>query len=610
MNKNPFWKYLLLAAVVLLGLLYAAPNLYSEDPAVQVSRSAELPLEPNTQSFVGTALAEAGIEVRSLTTEPGRVLARLNSNDDQLKAADLLRRKIDDLGDRHVVALTRASRNPDFLNSMKAKPISLGLDLRGGVHFLMQIDFESAEASAVKRYSTGVRRLLRGEDVRYRWQRDATDGIITVQLDKPDELAQVRKTARKKYPDLTLVVVDEASGLIRFEQNEEQLAELREQWLQQNITTLRNRVNELGVSEPIVQRQGDSRVVVQLPGMQDPALAKTILGSTATLEYRPAVDPGTAGAQRYMHREGYPVFLSPRVIARGDNLVNATAGINQDGVGSVANVTLDSEGGKNMLEFTQKNLGKPMAVLFIEDRYDVVYDAEGNPSRRKKHIEEVISVANIQGVFSTRFQTSGLDTNEANTLALLLRSGALAAPMYIVEERTIGPSMGQDNINKGVEAIVLGFIAVIGFMLFYYRGFGLVANCALALNLVLIVGILSLIQAVLTLPGIAGIVLTVGMAVDANVLIFERIREEYRDGAGPQAAIRAGYDKAVITILDANITTLIAAAVLFGLGSGPIRGFAVTLGIGILTSMFTAIFGTRVLVNLRWGNRPDAKLPV
>ena len=610
MNKNPFWKYLVLGSIVLLGMLYAAPNLFGDDPAVQISRSAELPLEKGTQSFVGTVLAEAGIEYKSLTTEPGRVLVRLNSDNDQLKAADLLRRKVDELGDRHVVALTLASQNPSALDAAGAQPMALGLDLRGGVHFLMQVDFEAADEAANKRYSTGVRRLLRDNKIRYRWQRDATDGIITVKLDKPADLAKARKVARKKYDDLTLVVVDDAKGIIRFEQTEDQLGALREQWLQQNITTLRNRVNELGVSEPIVQRQGDSRVVVQLPGMQDPALAKTILGSTATLEYRPAVDASTPGAQRYMHREGYPVYLSPRVIARGDNLVDASAGINSDGIGAVANVSLDSEGGKNMLDFTQKNLGKPMAVLFIEDRYDVVYDADGEPQRRKKHIEEVISVANIQGVFSNRFQTSGLDTNEANTLALLLRSGALAAPMYIVEERTIGPSMGKDNIIKGMEAVVLGFIAVVLFMLFVYRGFGLVANCALALNLILIVAVLSLVQAVLTLPGIAGVVLTVGMAVDANVLIFERIREEYRDGAGPQNAIRAGYDKAVITILDANITTLIAAAILFGLGSGPIRGFAVTLGIGILTSMFTAIFGTRVLVNLFWGNRPDAKLPV
>jgi preprotein translocase subunit SecD len=496
----------------------------------------------------------------------------------------------------------------------------LGLDLRGGVHFLMEVDMVAAVDKALERYSSDLRTVLRKDKVRYVSIRDK-DGQLIVKFRNAEDRERGAEVIHEAYRDLQLSELDkDNSYAFAVTLSENEIREIRKLALQQNITTLRNRVNELGVAEPIIQQQGDSRVVVQLPGVQDTAAAKKILGATATLEYR-AVDYTNdvqaarngkvpAGSKLYKHRDGTYYLLKTRVIATGDQIVNARSGFDNDSGSPQVSVTLDGKGGRKMLDFTKESVGKPMAVVFIENKTSV-RNVDGEQVVTHRKVEEIISVATIRGVFGSQFQTTGLDSpQEAHELALLLRSGALAAPIRIIEERTVGPSLGAENIEQGFQSVVIGFCMVLVFMAIYYKTFGLIADLALALNLVLVVALLSMLQATLTMPGIAGIVLTVGMAVDANVLIFERIREELRNGNTPQASIHAGYAKAFSTIADANVTTLIAAIVLFSFGTGPIKGFAVTLSLGIVTSMFTAIIGTRAVINLLFGGRRLQRLPV
>ena len=608
MNRYPAWKNILVVAVIVFGTLLALPNIYGEDPALQVAPDKREPMGELGLNRARGFLEEAGVEFVAAYLEEDRVVVRFADQDIQIQAATTLGEQF---GDDYVVALTTEPRTPDWLRALGLQPMSLGLDLRGGVYFLYEVDLEGAIAQTVERYRSDFRALLRDEKIPYR-SIEVNGDTVNLTLRNPGDLDTVYDLLR--IYDAQLVLSDRRVGgetVIRVGMNTNLVKQRQDFAIQQNITTLRNRVNELGVAEPLVQRQGLSRIVVQLPGVQDPAQAKIVLGATATVDFRLVDQDSNAyeaqrrgrpplGSKLYYERDGSPVLLKRDVIVTGDQLTDATSGFSQ-GQPAVF-VKLDAKGARRMLETTKKNLKKSMAVVFIEQVCDEL--GPGNSGcLRSSTREEVISIATIQGIFSSNFQITGLTPIESRDLALLLRAGSLAAPIFIVEERTIGPSLGQDNIDKGFEAVRIGFLVVFVFMLVYYRVFGFVANLALLANLVLVVALLSLLQAVLTLPGIAGIVLTVGMAVDANVLIFERIREELRNGNSPQASITAGYDKAFSSIIDANITTLIAAVVLFTFGTGAIRGFAVTLSLGILTSMFTAIVGTRALINVIYGRR-------
>jgi preprotein translocase subunit SecD len=616
MNQYPLWKYLLLACVLVIGVIYALPNLYGEDPALQISGSRNATMDSAAMNTAVSALKTADIPIKSTELKPGQLLIRFNDTETQIKAVDFVKSA---LGTDYTVALNLAPATPAWLSKLNALPMYLGLDLRGGVHFLMEVDMKAAIEQAIERYSNDIRTLLRDARIRYAMIRAEEQGVRIMFRSESDR-EQSRKLLESELPSLEIDDIESENPGLLAKLSEQEIRDLEKNALQQNILTLRNRVNELGVAEPVIVQQGSQRIVVQLPGVQDTVEAKRILGATATLEYR-AVDyehdvqkavAGTvpAGSRLYKDRDGNPVLLKQAVIVTGDQIVNASSGIDQQSGGPQVSVMLDAKGARSMLNFTKKNVGKPMAVVFIENRTETKL-VDGIPVKSNKKVEEVISVATIRDVFSKRFQTTGLDSpQEAHELALLLRSGALAAPINIVEERTIGPSLGKDNIAQGFKSVVIGFLGVLVFMALYYRVFGLVADMALALNLVLIVAILSLLQATLTMPGIAGIVLTVGMAVDANVLIFERIREELRNGNSPQASIHAGYEKALSTIADANITTLIAAVVLLSYGTGAVKGFAVTLAIGIVTSMFTAIMGTRAVINLIYGGRRLARLSI
>jgi preprotein translocase subunit SecD len=617
MNQYPAWKYLLIIVLLVVGIFYALPNLYGEDPAVQISAARGGVLGDTIPGLVETKLSDAGLSSKAVEVTDERLLIRFNNTEDQLTAADLLK---DTLGDGYIAALNLAPSTPSWLQAINALPMYLGLDLRGGVHFLMEVDMDDAVQKALERYSSDLRGILRKAKIRYISIR-AKDDTLMVKFRKAEDRDRGMELIQKEYRDLQLKEVGEGDEyLLRISLSETELRDTRKLALQQNITTLRNRVNELGVAEPIIQQQGDRRVVVQLPGVQDTATAKRILGATATLEYR-AVDIENdveaarngrmpAGSSLYRHRDGGYYLLKNQIIVTGDQIINARSGFDNNTGSPQVSVTLDGKGARKMLEFTKVSVGKPMAVVFIENKSSTrVVDGETVVTNRK--VEEVISVATIRDVFGRQFQTTGLDSpQEAHELALLLRSGALAAPIRIIEERTVGPSLGAENIEQGFQSVVIGFILVLIFMALYYKTFGLVADMALALNLVFIVALLSMLQATLTMPGIAGIVLTVGMAVDANVLIFERIREELRNGNTPQASIHAGYAKALSTIADANVTTLIAAIVLFSFGTGPIKGFAVTLSLGIITSMFTSIMGTRAVINLIYGGRRLQRLPI
>jgi preprotein translocase subunit SecD len=610
MNQYPLWKYLLLIFILVVGMIYALPNLYGADPALQISGTRNHEVDDAVAARLAGVLETADIPVKGIESAPGKLLLRFNDTEAQLKAVDYVK---SELGTGYIVALNLAPAIPAWLEYVNALPMYLGLDLRGGVHFLMEVDMEASVKQAIQRYSGTLKTLLREAKIRYAMLR-AEDAAVRIMLRSEADRQQSRDLLDKEYPTLVIEdIVDAKNPGLLVKMSEQEVRDIEKFALQQNILTLRNRVNELGVAEPVITQQGANRIVVQLPGVQDTAAAKRILGATATLEYR-AVDyehdvqaaldgKVPAGSRIYYDRAGKPVLLKKSVIATGDQITNASSGLDQQTGSPMVNVSLDAKGGKSMLKFTKKNVGKPMAVVFIENKTETTL-VDGVPVKSTKKIEEVISLATIRGVFSNRFQTTGLDSpQEAHELALLLRSGALAAPIEIVEERTVGPSLGKDNIEQGFKSVVIGFLAVLVFMALYYRVFGLVADIALALNLVIIVAVLSMLQATLTMPGIAGIVLTVGMAVDANVLIFERIREELRNGNSPQASIHAGYEKAFSTIADANITTLIAAVVLLSYGTGAIKGFAVTLSIGVVTSMFTAILGTRAVINLIYGGR-------
>ena len=618
MNQYPSWKYALVIIVAALGILIALPNFFGEDPAVQVS-TEEGGIPAAMAERVPVLLDNVSIDPKSITMKDDSLLVRFHDSEAQLEAVDVLQAGLDEDA---TVALNLAPRTPDWLAALGLQPMNLGLDLRGGVHFLLEVDMDAAISQQLERYETDARSILRENRIRYS---DITlDGKqVQVELRQAEDLPEANRLFREQFPELTVLSLDPEetdAPTLQVTVPEERIREIRDNAIAQNMTTIRNRVDELGVSEPLVQRQGSSRIVVQLPGVQDTARAKKIISATATVEFRMVYEGGDpqhaertgrvpAGAKLYERRDsGAPVLLNREIIVTGDQLTGATSGFDENG-GPAVNINLNAQGGRRMLETTQENLGKPMAVVFIENKpYTVMVDGEAKTEFRTE--EEVISTATIRGVFSNRFQITGLEPGESRNLALLLRAGSLAAPINIVEERTIGPSLGADNIEKGTDAVIIGFLLVIVFMALYYKAFGLVADVALFFNLVLMMAVLSLLQATLTLPGIAGIVLTVGMAVDANVLIFERIREEIRAGNTPQAAVHAGYEKALSTIADANVTTLIAALVLFIFGTGPIKGFAVTLSIGIVTSMFTAIVGTRAIVNAVIGGRRLEKLSI
>ena len=602
MNRYPSWLNILVVLVFITGFVFALPNVYSSLPSVQIANADGSKMD-NEQIDEAIDLIRT-LDINPVTEyiEDGRVVILFSDPEDQLISGDRLRSRY---LDSKSVAYTLTPNLPNWLRSIGIKPMSLGLDLRGGVYFLLEVDMETAINTRLTLYQQSFNDLLRDSKIRSRI--DINGSEIVVRVRNQQDLISARNIVSEMDSDLLILDGSETSFRVRMTEN--QIKARQDFAIEQNITTLRNRVNQLGVAEPLVQRQGLDRIVVQLPGVQDPNRLDDILTATATLEFH-LVDNGgnSPGSRRYSGRTGVPSqVLRREIIASGDQIIDAESGFSQ-GQPAVF-ITLDAAGGESMLKTTRENLNKPMSTVFIETRR-VTDIQDGKPSTRVIKTEEIISTATIRGVFKDRFQITGLTPLEARELALLLRAGALAAPVFKIEERTIGPSLGQDNIDRGFNAVTIGFLAVVFFMAIYYKWFGMIANIALFSNLIFIVAMLSMLQASLTLPGIAGIVLTVGMAVDANVLIFERIREEIFSGNTPQGSISSGYEKALSSISDANITTLIAAIVLFAFGTGPIKGFAVTLSLGIITSMFTAIVGTRAIVNLVFGNRRLDKLPI
>ena len=603
MNRYPTWLNLLVLTILVVGSLIAMPNIYGSAPAVQLAQS-----DGNAFAEDRIQRVEQNLELNAITPDAiylkdGRIVIRFESKNDQSRATEIFRDKF--ASDTHV-ALTDAPKTPDWVRLLGLKPMSLGLDLRGGVYVLLEVDMDSAIESRLVAYEQDFAGRLREARIR---SRPAVEGNqINIPLRSAEDMERAREVIREADPDL--LILDGADGhSLRVRMSEAQIKARQDFAISQNITTLRNRVDQLGVSEPLVQRQGVNRIVVQLPGVQDPNELDKILTATATLEFRLVDTTGDSPGARWYPGRGVPgQKLKRDIIASGDQIINAESGFSE-GQPAVF-INLDAAGGEKMLATTKANLKKPMSTVFIETRREPATLADGTTSYRTVKTEEIINTATIQGIFKDRFRTTGLTPGEARDLALLLRAGALAAPVFKVEDRTIGPSLGAANIENGFNAVKIGFLAVVIFMAVYYRWFGVIANLALFSNLIFIVALLSLLQASLTLPGIAGIVLTVGMAVDANVLIFERIREEITAGSTIQNSIHSGYEKAFSSIADANITTLIAAVVLFAFGTGPIKGFAVTLSLGIITSMFTAIVGTRTVVNLVFGERRLEKLPV
>ena len=614
LNRYPLWKTLMVAFIVAIGALYATPNLYGEDPAVQVSGLRGVEANVATLDTIKGHLNASSIDYASIVLEKGQILARFKNTEEQLKARDVLD---DNLGKQYSVALNLTPATPDWLAGIGGTPMKLGLDLSGGVSFLMEVNMKEAINKAKVGMIADFRGDLRNEKIRYRSVKEVNDSIVVI-FRKVADLDAAKSLLKKRYNDL-LLNTDEESLTLTAQMTEVKLKEIREYALQQNITIIRNRVNELGVAEPLVQRQGKKHIVIELPGVQDTAKAKEILNATATIEFRLVDTEGDLSAALngrvpassilLTDKDGKPTLLKKRIMLTGDHITDAKSGFDEYSRPQV-NISLDSAGGSKMSNGTKSNIGKPMATVFIEYKPTERRDPEGNIIFEK--VQEVISVATIQARLGKSFRITGAGSQaEAHNLALLLRAGALIAPIAIVEERTVGPTLGAENVKLGFQAIIMGFGLVFIFMIIYYRAFGIVANFALGANLVLIVGVMSLIPgATLTLPGMAGIVLTVGMAVDANVLIFERIREEIREGKTIQQAIHQGYDAAFSTIIDANITTLIAALILFAVGTGPVKGFAVTLSIGILTSMFTSVVGSRTIVNAIWGGKSLKKLSI
>ena len=603
MNRYPAWLNLLVLSAILLGIILALPNIYGSSPAIQMVNADNSVFTEQQLENVVDVLENMKITPEALYIDDGRGVIRFNNIDDQLKAGQRLRNRFSASSS---VALTLAPKLPEWVRLLGLKPMSLGLDLRGGVYFLLEVDMDTAVQTRLTLYEQSFSDLLREEGVVSRV--DVSGNEIIVRVRNLDDLEIAEDLIREADIDL-LIIDNQADRTLRISMTETQIRARQDFAIEQNITTLRNRVNQLGVAEPLVQRQGLDRIVVQLPGVQDPNRLDDILTATATLEFR-LVDVGTnsPGSKRYDGRGGASSqILRREIVASGDQIIDAESGFSQ-GQPAVY-ITLDSVGGESMLKTTRQNRTKPMSTVFIETRR-VSSDLNDQTKTRIVKTEEIINTATINGIFKDRFQITGLTPVEARDLALLLRAGALAAPVFKIEERTIGPSLGQDNIDRGFSAVSIGFLAVIVFMALYYRWFGMVANVALFSNLVFIVALLSLLQASLTLPGIAGIVLTVGMAVDANVLIFERIREELSSGNSVQGSIHSGYEKALSSIADANVTTLIAAIILFAFGTGPIKGFAITLSLGIMTSMFTAIVGTRSIVNFVFGRRHLKSLPI
>lgn len=608
MNKYPWWRNALIVLVCLLGVLYSLPNLYGEDPALQISGQRMAQVDVNGKNSVEAALREAGITPKLSELVGRSIVIRFNEIEDQLKAQPIVRKV---LGDDYIVALNLAPSTPAWLQAINANPMFLGLDLRGGVHFLIQVDAEGAVVSSEERYANDLRGTLRDAKIHYSSLGRLPNGGIELKLRDAADMAALQTAVRKDYRSLEIDERSPTELVLKIPDSE--IRDIKRFSVQQNITTLRNRVNELGVAEPVIQQQGLDRIVVQLPGVQDTVQAKKILGATATLEFRMvdgehSVDDAVAGkvhvgSRLYRERNGKPVLLQKRIIVTGDQITDASSGIDPTDGGPQVSISLDGQGAKKMLNTTKENVGKPMAVVFIENRTET-REVDGKQVETKKRVEEVINIATVREPFGKRFQITGLDsTDEARNLALLLRAGALSAPISIIEERTVGPSLGAENIAKGFNSTLIGFAAIATFMSVYYLIFGFIASVALFMNMVLLIAVLSLMQATLTLPGMAGIALTVGMAIDSNVLIFERIREELRSGNSPQSAIYAGYERAWATIFDSNITILIAGIALFLLGSGPVRGFAVVLCIGILTSMFSAVVVSRAMVNQTFGGR-------
>jgi len=591
------------------------PNIYGSDLAIQISGTGDYVVQDQDVKNIKNSLETNEIDYKSMGLVDRRILIRFEDSKSQLSSKALLKNT---LSRNYVVALNLAPSIPQWLSNVGGKAMSLGLDLRGGVHFLLEVDMEAVVSMAIDRYYNELRTVLR-EDRLYKSIRK--EGNLLVVSFKTENLkTEAKKLIKDELSDLNIVEGSETDLQLSLEISSDAQSLAKSSALKQNITTLRNRVNELGVAEPIIQQQGSERIVVQLPGVQDTARAKEILGAVATLEFRlvdekndlqTAVQSGKipVGSKLYKFKDGSPLLLKTGVIVTGENIVGATSSVNQDNSPMVT-ITLDNAGGRIMLETTKEFLHHRMAVVYIENKVETIVE-DGNIVKKRSKTQDIINAATIQGTFSNRFQITGLDSaREARNLALLLRAGSLSAPIEIIEERTIGPSLGADNIQKGLTSVLVGFALVLLFMGWRYRVFGLVANLALTLNLVTIVSILSMLQATLTLPGIAGIVLTVGMAVDANVLIFERIKEELQSNQNVQKAISAGYAKALLTIADANITTLIAALVLFSFGTGAVKGFAVTLSIGIITSMFTAIVVSRAVINLIYGGRKVEELAI
>ena len=615
MNHYAGWKNALIVFFLFISTLYALPNLYGSDLAIQISGTGDYEVQDRDLKSINETLTENSVDYKSATIENNNVLIRFNDSKSQLSSKTLLK---DSLNRNYVVALNLAPSIPQWLSSLGGKAMSLGLDLRGGVHFLLEVDMNAVTAMAMDRYYNELRSALRKDKLYKKIRKD--EGILIVSFKTEELKDDAKKVIKSDLPDLIIVEGSEQELELGLEISSSAQSAAKLSALKQNITTLRNRVNELGVAEPIIQQQGAERIVVQLPGVQDTARAKEILGAVATIEFRlvdekndeqTAIQSGKipAGSKIYKFKDGRPLLLKTNVITTGENIVDASSSMDENNQPSVS-IVLDGTGGRSMLETTKEFIGYRMAVVFIENKVETVME-DGVAVKKRSKTQDIINAATIQGTFSNRFQITGLDSSrEATNLALLLRAGSLSAPVEIIEERTIGPSLGADNIQKGLISVLVGFALVLVFMAWRYRVFGLVANLALTINLITIVSILSLIQATLTLPGIAGIVLTVGMAVDANVLIFERVKEELKATKNIQKAISSGYDKALLTIADANITTLIASIVLFSFGTGAIKGFAVTLSIGIITSMFTAIIVSRAVINIIYGGKKIEELAI
>ena len=616
LNKYPLWKNLIILFALAIGFIYALPNLYPDDFAIQITGArSSTEVDQRTLERASRALQDAGIEIKSESLQERNGLIRLTNGDDQLKARPLVQAT---LGKEYLVALNMAPSTPEWLHSVGAGPMKLGLDLRGGVHFLLEVDMDSALQQRMEAFSGQIKRELREERIRYRGGDVLGGRQIAMTFRDEADRDEAFSLIRQQH---TQFLLEERRNGDQFELvltlSDAEVKQIQDYALEQNLTTIRNRVNELGVAEPLVQRQGTERIIVELPGVQDTAQAKRVLGATANLEFRLEARPDAEASEI----EVYPfrdearrtARLEREIIATGNNVANAQQAFDENGQPQV-NITMDSVGGDLMYRATKNAIQRRMAVLFIEfktETEDRLVDGELQSVERRVEERSIISLATIQSALGSSFRITGLDSvPEASELALLLRAGSLAAPMYFVQERTIGPSLGQQNIDAGVMSVTLGFLLVLIYMLVYYRGFGLVANVALTLNLMLLVACMSILSATLTLPGIAGIVLTVGMAVDANVLIFERIREELKAGAPPQSAIHSGYSRAFVSILDANITTLLVAIILFAMGSGPVKGFAVTLCLGILTSMFTGLMVSRGIVNVVYGGRNVEKLSI